>query len=68
MKAESTIRRQIRKLRTIAEDPAIPDQVQGKAYEAYHALRWAITLVAWTPARLLQDEAEDEAEELVTEI
>ena len=51
MKAESTIRREINRLRSMAENDQYTDASRQIAYEAYHALRWVIEEVSWTPRR-----------------
>lgn len=53
MKAESTIRREIQRLKAISENEAAGDRKRGEAYEAYHALRWVIGDLDTSPARLL---------------
>lgn len=51
MKAESTIRKQIRRLRAISEDDVnYSRETRNQAYEAWHALRWVLESVSWTPA------------------
>ena len=42
MKAKSTIRRQIGKLKAIAENDRYTERTRQMAYETYHALRWVI--------------------------
>lgn len=59
MKAKSTIRKQIRRLARLAESDTVPEPIRGEAYEAYHALRWVLEPVSWTPARLLEDAAKE---------
>lgn len=49
MKAKSTIRREICRLRRMAEDERFTGASRHVAYEAYHALRWAIEDVSFTP-------------------
>lgn len=61
MKAKSTIHKQIRRLRRLVDSPAdVPQPIRDCAYEAYHALRWAIEDVRWTPGRLLEDWAKED--------
>ena len=51
MKTVKQIKRQISELKRLSE--RTPDQEQKTAaYEAYHALRWVIENVDWTPARI----------------
>ena len=49
MKSESSIRKQIARLKNAAQNntgaPALA------AYEAWHALRWVIENVDWTPVK-----------------
>ena len=53
MKAESTIRREIARLRKMSKDAQLPRSTQHEAYEAYHALRWVIENTSWTPSGLI---------------
>lgn len=53
MKAESTIRRMIRRLRAIAEDARESRERRDEAYCAYHALWWVIARPDWAPIDLL---------------
>lgn len=53
MKAKSTIQKQIRTLRRIAEDEAETEKRRDQAYMAYHALRWVIKDVDWTPVTIV---------------
>jgi len=63
MKATSTIRHQIARLKRLAQDPRTPRGTANGAYEAWHALRWAIEDVSWTPAGFLECEAAEAARE-----
>ncbi|HUW44615.1 MAG TPA: hypothetical protein VMW50_02355 [Dehalococcoidia bacterium] len=63
MKAETTIRHHIVRLRRLAQNRRTPRDTANGAYEAWHALRWVIEDVSWTPASLLEDEAAEAAEE-----
>ncbi len=56
MKAKSTIQKQIKRLQLIAEDTTQPLNRRGRCYEAYHALRWVIENVDWSPAGLAEKE------------
>lgn len=49
MKAKSTIQKEIRRLRQMAENQLLTDASTDLAYETYHALRWVIEDVNWTP-------------------
>ncbi len=52
MKAESTIRRMIRQMQKVCDNPVTDEKTRGEVYEAYHALRWAIEDTEWTPMSL----------------
>lgn len=53
MKAESTIKRMIRRMRRLCDDyENIDDRTRGEVYEAYHALRWVVEDTSWTPMSL----------------
>ena len=54
MKAESTIKKQIRRLERIADREDAPERLRLGAYEAYHALRWVVEDTDWTPAGLVE--------------
>jgi len=53
VKAESTIRRMIQRLRAVAEDDKESRERRDEAYLVYHALWWAVTDMDWTPIDLL---------------
>lgn len=53
MKAESTIRKHIRKLRSEAENSS-DKQRRQEAWVALHTLIWILEDVRWTPDSLLQ--------------
>ncbi len=55
MKSKSTIKREISRLKAIADDESLPKSIQGEAYEAYHALRWAIGDLRDRPSTLLRN-------------
>lgn len=61
MKAISTIRKQIARLSKISKDENNHPDVKRVAYETYHALRWVIEDVSWTPATLLERTAAETA-------
>lgn len=50
MKTKAQIQAEIRKLTKIAQKPGPQSDVSKTAYEAWHALRWVIETVDWTPA------------------
>jgi len=54
MKSVSTIRRQIARLRKIADNKNNDPQVRRVAVETYHALQWVIGEAPWAPANLLE--------------
>jgi hypothetical protein len=56
VKAEATIRKQIARLRKLNEDPTTPEHLCREAWEAYHALQWALEDASWTPAGRLERE------------
>lgn len=56
MKAHSTIKKQIRRLEKVSKSGA-PMYLRNESYAAYHALRWVIEDVNWTPASLAEREA-----------
>ena len=49
MKATSTIQREICRLQRMAENERYTGTSRHVAYEVYHALRWVIKDVAFTP-------------------
>ena len=49
MKAKSTIQREIRRLQAMAENERYTQVSREVAYEAYHALRWVLGYVGFTP-------------------
>ena len=53
MKKIATIQREIRRLRHIVEKSAMPERPRSEAYEAYHALRWAIGDLDARPSTLI---------------
>lgn len=59
MKAQATIRNEIRRLRKMSEDARLPPQTRTEAYEAYHALRWVIEDVDWRPSTIIAKAAAD---------
>jgi len=62
MKAKNTIQKQIRRLEAIADDTdKMPLAFRLRCYDVYHALRWVIEDVNWTPAGLAETEAAEEA-------
>lgn len=58
MKKATTIMREIYRLEEMAEDATLPVHTQSEAYEAYHALRWAIDDVSLRPSTLIKEAAE----------
>jgi uncharacterized protein (UPF0147 family) len=54
MKAESTIRKQIARLRHVAEDRQLTDAIRSSAYDDMHALRWVLEDTNWSPAGLIE--------------
>lgn len=56
MKSESSIRKQINRLRKVV-DRCPNGAIKHEAYEAYHALRWVIEKVDWNPAKLAENRA-----------
>lgn len=56
MKAEPTIRSQIRRLKRLSESDTTPADLIHRCYDSYHALRWVIEKTDWTPAGLAERE------------
>lgn len=54
MKAESTIKKMISRLRRVSEDETRSRNERDWAYESYHALRWVVEDVHWTPASFFE--------------
>ncbi len=61
MKARRTIEGQIARLRRLAFSDNIPRGLAERCYEAWHALRWVVEDVNWTPAGEAEREAERKA-------
>jgi len=59
MKAESTIRKQIQRLKRVGKTAETADERHG-AFDAYHALRWVIQKTTWTPAGLAEKRVENQ--------
>ena len=59
MKAVSTIRRQIARLRKVTENKNNHPNVRRVACEVYHALQWVIEDVSWAPATLIEQTANE---------
>ena len=60
MKAKSTIRTEMRRLRVVmCHSPS--DALRARAYEAYTALQWVVENTSWTPAGLIKENWADEA-------
>ena len=53
MKAKSTILKQIGRLRRLSANMDTSPSDSHDAYCAYHALRWVIEDVGWTPVSLI---------------
>ena len=62
MKTKSTIRKQIVRLKNLADTDNVPEVIRQESYEAYHALRWVIEDVSWTPATLMERRVTEAAE------
>ncbi len=62
MKAESTIKKQIARLERVC-NTSNDTAVKGEAYEAWHALRWVVEGVSWSPAKLFENRLLEEKEE-----
>ncbi len=54
MKAKSTIKKQIARLKSISESADYCQAMKYEAYEAYHALRWVVEDTSWTPAGIFE--------------
>ena len=54
MKSPSMIQREIGRLKAMAESPILLPAQKSEAYEAYHALRWAIGDVDTKPSTLIR--------------
>jgi len=62
MKAESTIRKQMQRLWRLVRSPStVSEECRARAYEAYTALQWVAEKTSWTPAGLIEANADNAA-------
>ena len=53
MPKKETIRREMRRLRKIMDDQAMPEQVRREAYGMVNALQWALGGCTWRPSTVV---------------
>jgi len=58
MKSQIQINQQARKLHRVAANESLPRDIRNLAWQAWHALRWAVEDEWTAPAKMLEREAD----------